>query len=71
MTGSTTVRAVVQITQEKVRETVKEQQSTVRNILDLAPVQSDAEDCRSQFSLQHTLTLLCLQLVHNILPGDC
>ncbi|KAL3150109.1 hypothetical protein ABBQ38_013448 [Trebouxia sp. C0009 RCD-2024] len=35
-----------QSTQQKVREAVKEQQNTVRNILQLAPVPQDEPDCR-------------------------
>ena len=36
----------MQSTQQKVREAVKEQQNTVRNILQLAPVPPDEPDCR-------------------------
>ena len=36
----------LQTTQQKVQEAVKEQQDTVRNILDLAPVPQDEEECR-------------------------
>lgn len=36
----------MQSTQQKVREAVKEQQNTVRNILQLAPVPQDEPDCR-------------------------
>lgn len=36
----------MQSTQQKVRETVKQQQGTVRNLLQLAPVPNDETDCR-------------------------
>lgn len=36
----------MQSTQQKVRQAVKEQQNTVRNILQLASVPQDEPDCR-------------------------
>ena len=68
----------VQSTQQKVRDAVKEQQKSVRNILQLAPVPQDEPDCRyclatyrlckQYYSVLHTCTLaahLCLSLKHS------
>ena len=58
----------MQSTQQKVREAVKEQQDTVRNILQLAPVPLEEPDCRYTTALLHIL--LARHLHVRLQPGQ-
>ena len=64
----------MQSTQQKVREAVKEQQDTVRNLLQLAPVPLEEPDCRYITALLHILLamhmLYCDQSMHLLCTRD-